>query len=57
MPPQAADFNIFAAPADVLASYRKLPTSLHEAMAVAAASPFIREHLSDPVISAYCGNR
>ncbi len=56
MPPAAADFNIFTAPADVLASYKKLPTSLHEAMAIASSSPFIRERLPDPVISAYCHN-
>lgn len=57
LPPQAADFNIFTAPADVLASYRKLPSSLHEAMAVAAGSSFIHEHLSELVISAYCKAR
>ena len=56
MPPAAADFNIFTAPADVLASYKKLPTSLHEAMAIASSSPFIRERLPNPVISAYCHN-
>ncbi|MGI6029360.1 MAG: glutamine synthetase family protein [Candidatus Heteroscillospira sp.] len=56
MPPKAADFNIFNAPAEVLASYKKLPTSLHEAMAIAASSDFIREHLSNTVISAYCKN-
>jgi len=57
MPPVAADLNIFNAPAEVLAGYKKLPTSLHEAMAVAASSGFVREHLSQTVISAYCGRR
>ena len=56
-PPPAADFNIFTAPLEVLASYHKLPTSLHEARAIAAASPFIRAHLSELVIDAYCNDR
>ena len=56
-PPMAADFNIFSAPAEVLSSYQKLPTSLREAMAIASSSGFIREHLSDLVISAYCKDR
>lgn len=55
--PEAADFNIFTAPAEVLAEYRKLPTSLNEAMAVAASSQFIKEHLADSVIQAYCRRR
>ena len=54
---EAADFNIFTAPAEVLAEYRKLPTSLNEAMAVAASSQFIKEHLADSVIQAYCRRR
>lgn len=56
-PPPAADINMFNAPADVLANYDRLPTSRHEAVAIAVSSPFIREHLPDIVISAYCTNR
>ena len=56
-PPPAADINMFNAPADVLANYGKLPTSLHEAVAIAESSAFMREHLPDIVVSAYCKNR
>ncbi|MGN0754066.1 MAG: glutamine synthetase family protein [Aristaeellaceae bacterium] len=52
--PAAADFNTFTAPADVLAAYQKLPASRQEAMAAAASSAFIQEHLPAAVISAYC---
>lgn len=57
MPPMASDFNIFTAPAEVLTAYKKLPTCLNEAMAIASSSPFIQEHLSSTVISAYCQRR
>ena len=54
MPPVAADLNTFTAPAAVLRSYDKLPISLREAMATAAASDFIQSHLPRAVIEAYC---
>ena len=56
-PPPAADINMFNAPADVLAAYGKLPLSLLEAVTIAESSAFLREHLPDIVISAYCRNR
>ncbi|MGN1003829.1 MAG: glutamine synthetase family protein [Oscillospiraceae bacterium] len=52
--PAAADFNTFTASADDLAAYQKLPASQKEAMAAAASSAFIQEHLPAAVISAYC---
>ena len=52
--PDAADFNTFTASADVLAAYQRLPASRKEAMAAAASSTFIQEHLPAVVISAYC---
>lgn len=52
--PVAADFNTFTAPADALAAYQKLPASRKEAIAAAASSAFIKEHLPAAVVSAYC---
>jgi len=54
MPPIAANFNSFTAPADALAPYERLPVSLEEAVAAAASSTFIGEHLPQAVIDAYC---
>ena len=51
--PPSADFNLYTAPAEVLADYRKIPGSLYEAAAAANASEFIRERLPQSVISAY----
>ena len=50
--PPSADFNLYTAPAEVLADYRKIPGSLYEAAAAANASEFIRERLPQAVISA-----
>ena len=50
----ASDFNVYTAPAEVLDGLEKLPASLPEAAALADASAFIRQHLPEAVISAYC---
>lgn len=50
----ASDFNVYTAPAEVLDGLKKLPGSLAEAAALAEASAFIRKHLPEAVISAYC---
>ena len=50
----ASDFNVYTAPAEVLDGLEKLPASLPEAAALAEASAFIRRHLPEAVISAYC---
>ena len=50
----ASDFNVYTAPAEVLDGLEKLPVSLSEAAALAEASAFIRRHLPEAVISAYC---
>ena len=52
--PLASDFNVYTAPTEVLEELEKLPGSLYEAAALAGASPFIRGHLLEAVISAYC---
>ncbi len=50
----ASDFDVYTAPAEVLAGLKKLPGSLYEAAALAGASAFVREHLPETVICAYC---
>ena len=50
----ASDFNVYTAPAEVLDGLKKLPGSLAEAAALAETSAFIRKHLPEAVISAYC---
>lgn len=54
-PPEPADINLFTAPDEVLAQFQKLPQSLKEAAEIAGSSDFIRQHLPDTVIEAYCG--
>ena len=51
--PPASDFNLYAAAAGALSSFRKLPASLYEAAAIASASAFVRAHLPESVIAAY----
>lgn len=51
--PSASDFNIYTAPAEALAALRKLPASLYEAVALAKASVFVKDHLPEAVIAAY----
>ena len=54
LPPASTDINLYAAPADVLAAYKRLPSSLQEARCTASTSDFIRAHLPDTVIESYC---
>ncbi|MDO4516319.1 MAG: glutamine synthetase family protein [Bacillota bacterium] len=53
-PPPSTDVNLYATPAHKLATYQKLPSSLQEARFLAKESSFLRAHLPNPVISAYC---
>lgn len=53
-PPEPADINLFTASPELLARYDKLPRSLEEAAEVASASEFVRKHLPEAVIDAYC---
>lgn len=55
VPPPPADFNLFTADPQTLSAFKKLPASLSQAAELAGASDFIREHLPEAVISAYCG--
>ena len=51
--PPSADFNVYEAPPEQLAAFRRLPISLDEARAAAAASSFVREHLPPVILAAY----
>lgn len=51
--PPSADFNLYDAPAEQLASFRRLPITLEEAQAAAAASSFVRDHLPPVILAAY----
>ena len=55
-PPAPADMNLYTAPQEVLNGFEKLPASRAEAAALAADSVFIRQHLPQAVIEAYCGS-
>lgn len=54
--PPAADFNLYTAKPSVLEKFRRLPDSLEAARKLAFSSPFIREHIPEPILNAYCGN-
>ena len=48
-----ADIDLHTAPEEVLAKFEKLPASLDEAKAKAAASEFIRICIPEPILNAY----
>ncbi len=51
--PESADVNLFTADAETLSRYRHIPASLHEAIAAAKSSAFLRAHLPELILSAY----
>ena len=53
--PPAADLNLFTADEKTLSRYQRLPETLAEAKRAARDSAFIRAHLPESVIGAYCG--
>ena len=52
--PKPADFNLFRADPQILKQFRQIPETLKEACALAAQSEFIRDHMPDAVVDAYC---
>ena len=52
--PEAADINLYSAPAEVLKSYKRLPSSLKEASLIATSSKFIADCLPEMLIKEYC---
>lgn len=52
--PEATDTDLRIAPADLLSGLQSLPESAAEARKLAQASAFVRAHLPETVIRAYC---
>ena len=52
--PPANNVNLYTAEAETLRRFRRLPTSLHEAIAAAGDSDFIRRYVPELVRNAYC---
>ena len=52
--PKSADVNLYTADAETLRQYQRIPATLHEAEAAAKGSSFIKEHLPELILSAYC---
>ncbi|MCH5272377.1 MAG: glutamine synthetase [Lachnospiraceae bacterium] len=53
MPPEPADINLFKADETVLARFKKLPSTLDEAVSVMKQSAFIKAHIPEQLINAY----
>lgn len=51
--PEAADFNLYTAPAEITAKYQKLPETLAAAKAAAKRSDFVAQCLPDTLIRNY----
>ena len=52
--PAPADINLFRADSATLAGFRKLPSSLSAARALAGKSEFVASHLPESVVKIYC---
>ena len=52
--PESADVNLYTADADTLRRYQRIPATLHEAIAAAKGSDFVKEHLPKLILAAYC---
>ena len=51
--PEAADLNLYTAPAEITAKYQKLPETLEAAKAAAKRSDFVAQCLPDTLIRNY----
>ena len=52
--PPVADLNLFTAETHILEQYKRLPSDREEAAQIAAGSDFVRRHLPQMLIDAYC---
>ncbi len=52
--PESADINLYTAPKDQTKGFELLPAGLTEAIEAAGKSEFVKEHLPEAVIRAYC---
>ncbi len=48
------DINLYKADADVLAKFKRLPTTLKDACVAALNSEFIKQHVPDEILDIYC---
>ena len=56
-PPAPADINLFTADDETISRFEALPKSIDEAAEKAAKSDFIKAHLPETLIRAYCERR
>ena len=54
-PQPSVDRNLYTIPAEEMEAYRRLPSSLKEAQAMAAGSAFLRQHLPSAILEVYLG--
>ena len=52
--PAETDINLFTATPEALSQLKRLPLKYKEALSIAYASPFIREHLPKNIIDEFC---
>lgn len=55
--PSAADLNLFTADQSTLSAFESLPVTLEEATDAARKSSFVKAHLPQEIIEAYCGRQ
>lgn len=53
--PPAADFNLYKADKEKLKNFRRLPEDLEAARRRAYASDFVKNHVPEMILEAYCG--
>ena len=52
--PNAADFNLYKASAEILAKFKKSPENFSSACEIAMASEFIKAHIPAAILNIYC---
>ena len=52
--PNAADFNLYKASAEILAKFKKIPENFSSACEIAMASEFIKAHIPAAILNIYC---
>lgn len=52
--PDAANINLYKTDSETLAQFKKLPEDLRSACKIAAASEFIKAHVSAAILDIYC---
>ena len=52
--PPSADLNLYKAPSEELAKYKRLPQDLEAACRAAADSDFIKKHIPTDILDIYC---